>query len=755
MRAQRKGHVRKGSVLRVEFPSPEAMGSFAAELNAACAVSNAATPYGAPLSWTPEGGIVLPERVTAAAAAPAKPISLASRSTPVILSYRLKHVALTQCAESPLDASLCSAATLRGLPPRVLASADKAVGEQPLVELVRGRCAGEKDGGGLPYVAPPGLSSLRESCHVRLKFGVVDLAPPAKGAKGASLPSSPRLPATLAAEAAFAVSFFAALQAAPAVQGSDPNHPAKRLSDVVAQLAAVGVTAQPLTPVFADASFVLVCAHKDCGLGDAAAKAAGIAPRVRYGLKLSALTPHGGLQAHAVLKARSTVLLGRRRSDSELTSRVVGFLSRPAKTAPARPGKPLLPPAAFARDAAVPDLHAVARSRALQAGLVHLAATVSLWLAATAQVPPASRGGDLLAVDRACHSDAGGVFGRCGAATSPRLLNKWGTLLAARPRAVFGAASMPRAARPGGALGLALSASNAALRRVARAFVRHLVSPRVRADAFPGLSDAHVEAVVAAALLATFSADSPAVAWRPVPRPLPLVTIGGEPAFFVEDRRPSHSLALGPQGFVPVPVSGPRFAAPEGAGMRVAEADAASADADAFLELEDGSGEDAEAEAWASEDAEAEAGEDAEAWGGDGNGAEAEAGSGAEALADTDAEIAAWSCLSAREGEEAADPPANATEHAPPVPRSQPGLLIAGSRAVLQSLDELRGMNELEDAASRRARALAALPICRAPRDGEKGSRSKAKKRLREKSQAAAENTTTANATAANATAGL
>lgn len=740
MRAQKRGQVRKGSVLRVEFPSPEAMGSFAAELNAACAVSNAVTPYGAPLSWTPEGGLVLPKRLAAAAAAPAKPASLASRSTPVLLSYRLKHVALTQCAESPLDAAMCSAETLRGLPPRVLASSAKAVGEQPLVELVRGQCAGEKDGGGLPYVASPGLASLRESCRVRLKFGVVDLAPRAKrGAKGASLPSSPRLPATLAAEAAFAVSFFAALAAAPAVQGSDPNHPAKRLSDVVAQLAAVGVSAQPLTPVFADASFVLVCAYKDCGLGNAAAKAAGIAPRVRYGLKLSALTPHSGLQAHAALTARSTVLLGRRRSDSELTSRVVGFLSRPAKTAPARPGKPLLPPAAFARDAAVPDLHGVARSHALQAGLVHLAATVSLWLAATAQVPPASRGGDLLAVDRACGSDAGGVFGRCGAAASPRLLNKWGTLLAARPRAVFGAASMPPAARPGGSLGRALSASNAALRRVARAFVRHLVSPRVRADAFPGLSDAHVEAVVAAALLATFSADSPAAAWKPVPRPLPLVTIGGEPAFFVEDRRPAHSLALGSQGFVPVPVSGPRFTASEGAegaGMRADEADAeaAAADADAFLELEEGSGEGTEAEAWG--------GEGTDAWVGE--------GTEAVALADVDAEIAAWSCLGAwEEGEAAAADPAaaNATERAPRVPRSQPGLLIAGSRAVLQSLDRLRGMNELQDAASRRALALAALPTCRPPAK-------KAKKRLRRKGTAAAANAAAANATAVNATTG-
>ena len=73
--------------------------------------------------------------------------------------------------------------------------------------------------------------------------------------------------------------------------------------------------------------------------------------------------------------------------------------------------------------------------------------SVNLWLAAYASQPSAKRGSDVLSVDSACRTPNGGAFGRCGAEVTPRMLKRWGTLLAATPRAVFGTAEAPPAAR--------------------------------------------------------------------------------------------------------------------------------------------------------------------------------------------------------------------------------------------------------------------------------------------------------------------
>jgi hypothetical protein len=223
----------------------------------------------------------------------------------------------------------------------------------------------------------------------------------------------------------------------------------------------------------------------------------------------------------------------------------------------------------------------------VQAGIAELAVAVNLHLATMANTRP--RGADILSISSSCtaRSRAGndpvgtgmtpfvgafsvssgppgarlpsppaGPFGLCSAVlTRSEAVKMWGSLFHVTPRAIFSSASMPEAARPGGALGKSLVASDAAMKRAAAAFRKFLVPQWGAQDLFPRdvLSDKEIDAVVFSALLATFGAPgvSQAEAWRGgSPAPLPLAAVSGVPAMVVEEsyRRSHDDLALSPTG---------------------------------------------------------------------------------------------------------------------------------------------------------------------------------------------------------------
>jgi hypothetical protein len=266
---------------------------------------------------------------------------------------------------------------------------------------------------------------------------------------------------------------------------------------------------------------------------------------------LRSLEPSGQTSAAQVFASSVPDLAPSARNPFLLVRRVVGFRLR-----------------FFVVHMTSPQHYRTKPPPSLQAGITELAVAVNMWLGAMATGSPSvapprvPRGADILSVGGRCRisplastistPDAApapspvpspGPLGYCGVILNRfEVRQRWGTVFHATPRSIFESPSMPEDARPGGAFGRKLVASDAELDRVTDAFRKLLIPTWAPTELFSpvgtmGVKEEEVRAVIASALLATFAAPgaSAAQAWSGAPYPRPLASVGGFPAIVIEE----------------------------------------------------------------------------------------------------------------------------------------------------------------------------------------------------------------------------